>query len=53
MALPGLATDNVIQAFIYGSKLCIKGFINSQAKGMTYVPIYEVITIVMKLKENN
>ena len=52
MALPDLATDDAIHTFIYGLKLWLKGFIKVQAQVMTDASLNEVMTVMLKLKEN-
>ena len=52
MALPDLATDDAIHAFIYGLKPWLKGFVKAQAQAMTDASLNEIMTVVLKLEEN-
>ena len=52
MALPNIATDDEIHAFIYGLKPCLKRFIKAQTQAMTDVSLNEVMIVVLKLEEN-
>ena len=52
MALPDLATDDAIHAFIYDLKPWLKGFVKAQAQAMTDVSLNEVMTVALKLEEN-
>ena len=52
MALPDLATDDAIHAFIYGLKPWLKGFVKAQAQAMTDAFLNEVMTVTLKLEEN-
>ena len=53
MALPDLATDDAIHAFIYGLKPWLKGFVKAQAQAMTDASLNEVMTVrMLKLEEN-
>ena len=52
MALPDLATDNAIHAFIYSLKPQLKGFVKAQAQAMTRASLNKVMTVALKLEEN-
>ena len=45
MALPDLATDDAIHAFIYGLKPWLKGFVKAQVQAMTDASLNEVMTV--------
>ena len=52
MALPDLATNNAIYAFIYGLKPRLKGFVKAQVQAITDASLNEVMTVTLKLEEN-
>ena len=52
MVLPSLATDNIINTFIYGLKLCTKGFVKAQAQAITDASLNKVMTAELKLEKN-
>ena len=52
MALPDLATDDTIHAFIYGLKPWLKGFVKAQMQAITDASLNEVMTVALKLEEN-
>ena len=52
VALPSLATDNAIYAFIYSLKPWLKGFVKVQMYVMTDASLNKVVTVALKLEEN-
>ena len=52
MALPDLATDDAIHAFIYSLKPQFRGFIKTQVQAMTDASLNEVMTVALKLEKN-
>ena len=51
MALPHLATDDVMHAFIYSLKPWQKGFINVQAQAMADASLNEAMLVELKPKK--